>query len=54
MAITFVGNYNLTTNNVQNAQIAVGSVGIGCIVFGYLFYIFLRAYYLDRLEEKAH
>ena len=54
IAITFVTNYSNNTSDEKNAKIVVGSMGIGCFVFGYLFYFFLWAYYLDNLEAKAH
>lgn len=54
MAITFVHNYPQTAKELENAKIAAGSMGIACFVFGYLFYIFLKAFYLNYLEKKLH
>lgn len=54
MGITFVPNYSQTTKEIENAKIAVGSIGILCFVFGYLFYIFLKWFYLKYLEKKLH
>jgi hypothetical protein len=51
--LTFVKYYPTTLSGVKNADIALGSVGIGIFVFGFLFYFFLRAYYLDYLAKKA-
>jgi hypothetical protein len=53
-AITFVEHYPATADDLINAQSAIGSVGIGCFVFGYLFYIFVKAWYLGHLEEVAY
>jgi hypothetical protein len=53
IAITFVPNYSETPADEKKAKIAVGSLGIAVFVLGYLFYLFLRAFYLDYLEENA-
>lgn len=46
IAITLVKNYPSTAGQIKDSQIAVGSIGIACWNFGYLFYIFLCTHYL--------
>jgi hypothetical protein len=53
-AITFVIYYPKDKTALQNAQIAVVSVAITCFFFVYIFYFFLRLYYLDSLEKTAY
>jgi hypothetical protein len=54
VAITFIPNYSQTPADAKDAKIAVGSIGVLCFVLGYCFYLFLRTYYLKRIETIAH
>lgn len=53
MALTFQYNYPPNEQGIKNAQIAIGSIGIGAFVFGYIFYAILRCCLLQRMKNNV-
>jgi hypothetical protein len=53
MALSWQNNYPTSADGVRNAQIAIGSIGIGCFVFGYIFYAIMRCCIIEMKQNKV-